>query len=78
MKIYTELGYAGYIFDLSETPSCPEIFVEMSEERPGLNFIAAQSGNGLKSRHQKMCWWKNSRKLCLSVKAVYSSYDISN
>lgn len=44
MKIYAEPGYAGYILDLSETPECPDGFVEMSEERPGLNFIATQDG----------------------------------
>ena len=44
MKIYAEPGYAGYTLDLSETPFCPEGFVEMSEERPGLNFIATQNG----------------------------------
>lgn len=44
MKIYAEPGYAGYTLDLSETPECPEGFIEMSEERPGLNFIATQDG----------------------------------
>lgn len=52
MKIYAEPGYAGYTLDLSETPECPEGFVEMSEERPGLNFIATDDGTWVKAQEK--------------------------
>ncbi|HDQ1373227.1 TPA: hypothetical protein P7W98_002968 [Escherichia coli] len=50
MKIYAEPGTAGYTLDLSKTPLCPDGFVEMSEERPGLNFIATEEGAWVKQQ----------------------------
>lgn len=52
MKIYAEPGTAGYTLDLSKTPSCHEGFVEMSEERPGLNFIATEDGSWVKAQEK--------------------------
>lgn len=44
MKVYARPGTNGYTLDLTGTPECPEGFVEMSGERPGLNFIAMDDG----------------------------------
>lgn len=44
MKVYARPGTNGYTLDLTAYPVCPEGFVEMSGERPGLNFIAMDDG----------------------------------
>ena len=44
MKIYAQPGTIYYTLDLSSTPTCPNEYVEMSEERPDLNYIADERG----------------------------------
>ncbi|EMJ3157333.1 TPA: hypothetical protein ACGPJB_002810 [Yersinia enterocolitica] len=49
MKIYAQPGTLYYTLDLSSTPTCPNEYVEMSEERPGLNYIATEGGEWIKT-----------------------------
>ncbi|EPN4499024.1 hypothetical protein ACT0ZV_004523 [Yersinia enterocolitica] len=49
MKIYAQPGTINYTLDLSSTPTCPNEHVEMSEERPGLNYIATEGSEWIKT-----------------------------
>ncbi|MGE4805693.1 hypothetical protein, partial [Yersinia enterocolitica] len=49
MKIYAQPGTIYYTLDLSSTPTCPNEYVEMSEERPGLNYIATEGSEWIKT-----------------------------
>ncbi|EKN4866935.1 hypothetical protein FG443_004285 [Yersinia enterocolitica] len=49
MKIYAQPGTIYHTLDLSSTLTCPNGYVEMSEERPGLNYIATEGGEWIKT-----------------------------